>query len=38
MLYEAYKETNLMDKILISINNLNIIILNGWKVINKNYE
>lgn len=38
MLYEAYKETNLMDKILISINNLNIIILNGWKVIKKNYE
>lgn len=38
MLYKYYKETNLMDKILASINDMNVTILNGWKVINDKYE
>lgn len=37
MLYKDYKETNLMDKILVSINDMNITILNGWKVIKEKY-
>ena len=37
MLYEDYRETKLMDKILISINDMNITILNGWEAINKKY-
>lgn len=38
MLYKDYKETNLMDEILASINNLNITILNGWRLIDKKCE
>ena len=35
MLYEKYSETNLLDKILISINNLNTVIFHGWRIINE---
>lgn len=37
MLYKDYKETDLMNKILVSINDMNAITLNGWKVIKKRY-
>ena len=37
ILYEEYNEENLMDKILASINDMNIIILSGWKVIDEKY-
>lgn len=35
MLYEEYNEADLMDKILMSINELNTVILNGWRIINE---
>lgn len=31
MLYEAYGDENMMDKIFDSINNMNMIVLEGWK-------
>jgi hypothetical protein len=34
MLDEQYNEKNLLDKILLSINDLNAIIFDGWRIIN----
>lgn len=35
MLYKEYNETNLLDKTVVSINDLNTIISNGWRIINE---
>ena len=35
MFYEQYKETDLLDKMLISVNNLNAVIFDGWRLINE---
>lgn len=35
MLYKEYNETNLLDKTVVSINELNTIISNGWRIINE---
>lgn len=38
MLCKEYKVANLMDEILVSINNLNTVVSNGWRLIHQKYE